>query len=125
MAAMQAISLRAACCAGSVKGAMLRSVRYTPATTSAWDTSHTVMAWGSGHPQRVGGWAASGCTGRASEGVMELGGGQAEALGRQQGGAATVDAQLRKDGRHVHTHGVFAQAQVACDDLVGLERRHR
>ena len=160
MAAMQAMSLRAACGAGSTNGAMLRSVRYTPATTSVCETSHTVMACVSatramtqsvpravasdarsvigkfcrsratcsrstssrshtGQPQRVGGITGSRGSGLVSEGVMELRGGQAQALGCQQRSAAAVDAQLRKDGRHMHTHRVLAQSQVAGDHLVG------
>lgn len=64
----------------------------TPASPSAWAES---PARGAADWFQRGSWSQ---------------GGQAQALGCQQRSAAAVDARLRKDGRHMHTHRVFSPA---------------
>ena len=96
--------------ATSVAGKLRRSSPTCSASTasrsqrSAWTISRHV-------PQMRGGVCDGGATSggldiqRRAPGRID----QSEALCRQQSTAAAVDAQLRKDGCHMHAHRVFTQ----------------
>ncbi len=73
-------------------------------------------------PRARPGALAGRALGWAGQARSWLGAAPAPCAVSQQRSAAAVHPQLRKDGCHMHAHGVLAQAQVPRNHLVGFAR---